>query len=228
MNKSHYLAGIKVTVPIIFAFLPIGIAFAVIAREAGFSLSETVFMSASVFAGASQIMAAGMYLQGAGIITIAIATFILNFRHFIMSACVMEKMKDVPRWMRVIASFFITDESFAIFTTDKKSTAAFFFGIITVTYGSWVLGSFLGAVLSDFLPAIVSASFAVAFYAMFLSMLVPSLTQSWRLLVLVIITAICNTILVQFIDAPFALVISTLVCAFIGMFFVDVSGGSSR
>ena len=228
MNKLHYLAGLKAALPIIFAFLPIGIAYAVIAREAGFSVSETVFMSVSVFAGASQIMAAGMYLQGAGIIAIAIATFILNFRHLIMSTCVMEKMQNVPRWMRGVASFFVTDESFAIFTTDKKNTAAFFFGIITVTYGSWVFGSFLGAVLSDFLPAIVSASFAVAFYAMFLSMLVPSLTQSWRLLVLVIITAICNTILVQFIDAPFALVISTLVCAFIGMFFVDVPCGGGK
>lgn len=35
------------------------------ARQAGFDIFETCFMSVAVFAGASQMMAVGMYAQGA-------------------------------------------------------------------------------------------------------------------------------------------------------------------
>ena len=37
------------------------------ARQAGFDIFETCFMSVAVFAGASQMMAVGMYAQGAGL-----------------------------------------------------------------------------------------------------------------------------------------------------------------
>lgn len=59
--------------------------------------------------------------------------------------------------------------------TNRKSSVKFFFSIVTVIYSSWVLGSLLGAVLSDFPPAVLSASFAIAFHAMFLAMMAPSL-----------------------------------------------------
>lgn len=52
-------------------------------------------MSMFVFAGASQIMAVGMIAQGASMVTIVMATLILNLRHIIMSTCVMNKMKNV-------------------------------------------------------------------------------------------------------------------------------------
>ena len=42
-----------------------GIAYAIMARQAGFDIFETCFMSIAVFAGASQMMAVGMYAQGA-------------------------------------------------------------------------------------------------------------------------------------------------------------------
>lgn len=221
--KAQYLRGMKAGIPVIFGFIPVGIAYAIMARQAGFGVFETCSLSLFVFAGASQMMAVGMYAQGASIIAMIVATFILNLRHFIMSTCVMERMKGGGIKSKFLASFGVTDESFAIFTTTKSEncTIPYFLGLITVTYSSWNIGSFIGAVSSDFLPPILTASFGIGIYAMFIGLLMPDIPSNKRLGILVIITAICNTVLTQFIASSWALIISTLVCAFIGVFFVE-------
>lgn len=223
-RKEPYLTGMRSGIPVILGFVPVGIAYAIMARQAGFSVLETCGMSLAVFAGASQMMAVGMYTQGASIIAMILATFILNLRHLIMSTCVMNKMQDGSVKSRLLASFGVTDESFAIFTTETKenSNLMYFLGLITVTYLSWNVGTFIGAVASDFLPPIVTASLGIALYAMFIGLLFPNLTNNWRLTVLVVLTAFCNTLLSHFIASSWSLIITTLLCAFVGVFFVDL------
>ena len=222
-RKQQYLAGMRAGIPVILGFVPVGIAYAVMAQQAGFTVAETVFMSVAVFAGASQMMAVGMYAQGAGLIAMILATFILNLRHLIMSTCVVNRMRDDKLGLKLLAAFGVTDESFAIFTTEDKANCSvfYFLGLITVTYTSWVAGSVIGAVASGFLPEIVSASLDIALYAMFLGLLMPNVKQNFRLGILVAITAVANTALSQLIDSSWALIVSTLACAALGVCFVD-------
>ena len=91
-TKKEYLAGLKMGIPIVIGFVPVAIAFAIMGCEAGLTKVETVLMSVMVFAGASQIMAVGMLASGAGLLSIVVATFILNLRHLIMSTCVVNQM----------------------------------------------------------------------------------------------------------------------------------------
>lgn len=221
---TQYLAGARAGIPVILGFVPVGIAYASMARTAGFTAAQTCAMSLSVFAGASQMMATGLYAQGAGILTIVLATFILNLRHLIMSVCVMERMEGGGTLLRLLAGFGVTDESFAIFTTQKEGNRSiwFFLGLITVTYGSWNVGTAIGAVAFDFLPPILTASLAVSLYAMFIGLLVPSLPGNWRLAALVCLTAVCNCLLGQVMASSWALILSTLLCAFLGVFFVEL------
>ncbi len=223
-RKLQYLTGMRSGIPVILGFVPVGIAYAIMARQAGFTVLETCGMSLAVFAGASQMMAVGMYTQGASLIAMILATFILNLRHLIMSTCVMNRMQDGSVKSRLLAAFGVTDESFAIFTTESKenSNLMYFLGLITVTYLSWNVGTFIGAVASDFLPPIITASLGIALYAMFIGLLFPNLTNNWRLTILVVLTALCNTLLSRFISSSWALIIATLLCAFIGVFFVDL------
>ena len=81
-KMQQYAAGLKAGVPVILGFVPVGIAYAIMAQQAGFSVFETIFMSAAVFAGASQMMAVGMYVQGAGAVAMILATFILLWSVF--------------------------------------------------------------------------------------------------------------------------------------------------
>ena len=66
-KRDEYLAGARAGIPVLLGFIPVGIAYAIMARQAGFDIFETCFMSVAVFAGASQMMAVGMYAQGAGL-----------------------------------------------------------------------------------------------------------------------------------------------------------------
>lgn len=222
--KQQYFSGVRTALPVILGFIPVGIAYAIMARQAGFTGWETVLMSLTVFAGASQMMAVGMYGQGAGTIAIIFATFILNLRHLIMSTCVMNRLRDTKTGPKLLAAFGVTDETFAIFTTEKQERCSFLFflGAVTVSYGSWVAGSAIGAVASQFLPDILTASLGISLYAMFLGLLVPNLTKNLRLALLVLLTAAVNWALNQWMDASWAMIASTLVCAAIGVFFVDL------
>lgn len=224
--KNNYIQGMKAGIPVILGFIPVGIAFGVMARQANFTILQTCLTSLTVFAGASQMLAVSMTLEGATILAIILATFILNLRHLIMSTVVMNKMEGRTS-LKLIAAFGVTDESFAIFseTSKEKSNISYFFGLITVTYLSWNLGTFFGAVVSDFLPEIITNSFGIALYALFISLLIPNLHGNFRLFILVIITALTNTLLSLFIDTCWAIITSTLLCAFIGVYFVNDKEG---
>lgn len=228
--KQQFIRGMRAGIPVILGFVPVGIAYAIMAKQAGFTNLQTCLMSLSVFAGASQMMATGMFAQGASIFAMVLATFILNLRHLIMSTCVINRMKTGGIRIRLLAAFGITDESFAIFTTEKEEncTVMFLLGLVLVNYSSWNIGTLLGTIVSDFLPEILTASLGISLYAMFLGLLMPNLTNNRRLGVLVIFTAICNTILNQLVASSWALIISTLFCAFIGVFFVDLEEETSN
>lgn len=221
--KNGILAGL----PVIFGYLPVCIAFAIVARQAGFGVWETCSFSLFVFAGSSQIMAAGMFAQGAGLAAIVVATFILNLRHFIMSACVLNRMKEAPVWQKALAMFGNTDESFAIFTTEKEEncTLSFFVGVALSTYLIWNVSTLLGALALDFLPEIVLASTGIAIYAMFITLLTPKLVGNGRLAALAAMTGLCNLFLSRIMASSWALILSTLLCAFIGVFLVDLDDG---
>jgi predicted branched-subunit amino acid permease len=95
------------------------------------------------------------------------------------------------------------------------------FGLITVTYLSWVIGTVIGTLISVMLPTIVSDSFGIALYALFIALIVPDVKKSLRLFVVVVLTAVINTALCFVLDKSWAIILSTLIGAFIGVFIVE-------
>ena len=224
-KQQQFLLGVRAGLPIVLGFFPVAVSYAIIARQAGMSAAQIGLMSLTVFAGASQIMAAGMWAQGAGLAAIVVATFLLNLRHVIMGTCVFERMAPSPRAARFLAAYWVTDESFAVFTTGTKKedqTVWFFLGLGLTTYIAWFVGSLLGALITHFLPDILSASLGVALYALFIALLAPSLKGNARLALLALLTAVCNSLLCQIMASSWALILSTLLGAFAGVFFVDL------
>lgn len=217
-----YAYGLRRALPILFGFLPVSITFAVMAARVGMTVPETIGMSASVFAGASQIMAVSMIGGGADLITITIATLVLNLRHIIMSTCVFSKLKNTKKRWLLPVGFGVTDETFAFFSLEKSERANVFcmLGLITVAYSSWVGGTALGALLGGLLPEMISDSLGIALYALFLALIVPDVKGSARLLVVVILTALINCLLSLWLPSSWAVIASTLIGALIGLFVV--------
>lgn len=220
---KQFLFGMKKSIPVMFGFIPVAMAFAVLASETGFTTGETILMSVLVFAGASQIMALGLIGTGASFFAIVFATFIVNLRHFIMGTCIMRKIGKTSFGQKLLCSFGVTDESFALTATMPSSlcTPWFMYGVIVVTYGSWVGGTVIGAFASNILPEQVSNALGIALYALFISILVPSIKKSWRLVVLVIMTAILNSLLIFIgLESSWSVIVSCILCALFGVWFV--------
>ena len=220
---QDYTYGLRRALPILFGFLPVAITFAVMASQAGFSVAETIGMSAAVFAGASQIMSVGMVGAGADLFSIMLATFVLNLRHIIMSTCVFSKLThEKKRWYLPIG-FGVTDETFAFFSLEKSERAgvAYMLGLITVAYSSWVGGTALGALVSGLLPDVVANSLGIALYALFIALVMPDIKKSLRLFLTAILTAVVNIVLGFFLPQSWAMIAATLVGAGVGVFFVD-------
>ena len=220
---QQYLTGIRSGLPVIPSFLPVGIAYAIIAQQAGFTPFETVLMSATVLAGSSQIMAAGMALQGAGLAAVIFATFVLNLRHLIMSTCVIRNFRDAPLRLRLLASFGVADESFAVFSMAREEDRTLwdFLGLMTDVYFAWVFAAVLGVFSSTLLPQLLLDSTGIALYAIFIAILLPNLRRGGGLVRLVLLTALCNTLLSRFIAPSWSLIVSSLLCAALGVSFVD-------
>ena len=58
-KKEEWLAGTRSAVPIMLGYVPVGIAYGVMARQAGLNTWQTVLMSLTVYGSASEMMAAG-------------------------------------------------------------------------------------------------------------------------------------------------------------------------
>ena len=122
-KSGTFREGVHDAVPIMLGYVPIGIAYAIIARQGGMSTAETVLMSLLVYAGASQIMAAGMLAQGAAAAVIVLATFLLNLRHATVIDC--RPTTHLSVILDVVRSTGIDEDAFLRHYNDGSAEAAF-------------------------------------------------------------------------------------------------------
>ena len=172
--------GIQIGFPIVLGYIPVALTYGVLASQAGMSLLELTMMSALVYAGASQFMGVNMIVANATMIEIVVATFVLNFRHFVMSLSFMNELRErISLKGRVGLALGLTDETFAVSALNKEEAeqknGVFFYAAIYITaYLSWVIGSFVGGLLGEIIPEQLSQSMGIALYAMFIGLLIPS------------------------------------------------------
>ena len=197
-----------------------GIGYAAIAMKAGFTPLQTIYMSFLFYAGAGQIIAASMALTGASVMAIVLTNFVVNLRYFVMSTCVLNQVEESNLGLNILASHVTVDESFAMFSLSEDSSIWIYLGIAITAWLSWCLGAAIGVVLLDILPVIVTNSFNISLYALFVAILTPAVKESKQIALLVLITAVLNIVLSQFLG-NWSLIVSTLVGAAIGMYIVD-------
>jgi 4-azaleucine resistance transporter AzlC len=197
-----------------------GIGYAAIAIKAGFTPLQTVSMSVLVYAGAGQIIAASMVLSSASVMAVILTNFVVNLRYFVMSTCVLNQVEESNLGLNIFASHVTVDESFAMFSLSEDSSIWIYLGIAVIAWLSWIIGAAIGVVVLDLLPVIVTNSFNISLYALFVAILVPAIKKSRQIALLVLITAVLNIILSQLIG-NWSLIVSTLIGAAVGMYIVD-------
>ena len=117
-GEDRFGDGVQAAIPIVLGYLPVGMAFGVLARRAGLSPSEAVLMSLVVYAGASQFLAVEMLSQGLLGLPVVLATFFINLRHLLMSSTLAPRLQGVRLPLLGLLAGQLTDESFAVAAAD--------------------------------------------------------------------------------------------------------------
>ena len=144
-NVEEYKKGLKKGMPIGLGYLPVAFTFGIMAVTNGIPIWLTVFISLSNLTSAGQFAGTNLIIAGAGIIEIAITTFVINIRYMLMSLSLSQKIESGTNLKsRLIFSFGITDETFAVAAVEKgKLTANYMYGLITMPIIGWSFGTLL-------------------------------------------------------------------------------------
>jgi 4-azaleucine resistance transporter AzlC len=195
---DNFKEGLKRGITIALGYIPTAITFGLIASSQAVPAQISILMSALVYAGASQFVALNLIKLDTGILSIILTTFIVNLRHFLMTAALGQRIKDKVdhKWMPLLA-FGITDESFSLISlTDNDSLSfGFILGINLIGYLAWVIGTIFGVYLGNVLPEIIQVSMKIALYAMFIGLLVPSMKRSKPVLFVAVLALLISALL---------------------------------
>jgi len=144
----------KDALPIVLGYLPVGMAFGLLAGNAGLAPSEAGLMSLLVYAGASQFLAIEMIFKGITWLPIVLATFFVNLRHILMSSNLSLYFKNARLPLLGFLSAQLTDESFAVAMSNLpkvKNNPPYLFGLQITSHLAWVIGSIGGALFGPFI-----------------------------------------------------------------------------
>ncbi|MDB9864060.1 AzlC family ABC transporter permease [Candidatus Thioglobus sp.] len=181
-------SALTISLPILFGFVPLGIAFGLLFQELGYPWYFASLMAVFVYAGAAQFMAIGLLSSGIGLLEIAISTFFLNSRHMFYGLAFLESFGN---WnlRKLYLIFGLTDETYALMTTIKvpknftKERYYFFITLFAQLY--WVLGCTIGALTANAL-SFNTNGMEFAATALFVVLLIEQWVKVKRLLPFVI------------------------------------------
>lgn len=148
---STSYATILLTIPILFAFFPIGLAFGVLAVDLGIEWYFTLLLSFIVYAGSSEFIIAAMMSKHEPIYKIMLTCFLVNFRHIFYGLSVFDKIpQSGPGRHYTIAT--LSDETYALIANLKNDQpeSALIIAALNHFYwfGSVFCGVWLGKVLN--------------------------------------------------------------------------------
>ncbi|WP_186669237.1 AzlC family ABC transporter permease [Sporosarcina sp. BP05] len=214
MTNNQFSAGLKAGTSIAIGYFPVALTFGLLAKTAGLSIIEATAMSIFVYAGAAQYMSLSLITLGIDPLLIVMNTFVVNIRHFLMTASLNEKMQPARKWVKAIYAFGITDESFTVLATGKKGKipTAFAFGVTLIAYGSWVIFTVIGHIIGANLPQFLQAAMSIALYAMFIGLLVPSMKGNRKVVMLAALGAVIHCILyfTEALSTGWSILVATL------------------
>lgn len=155
MNRKALAAAFPVTVPVLMGYLAIGIAFGLMLERIGYNFIWAFFMSLTIYAGSGQYLGVSLLGTAATLGTVALMTFLINFRHIVYGLSMLEKFRGMGI-RKLYMIFSLTDETYALLASAQAPVGvnpkSFYFAIAVLDHSYWILGSVIGAVAGALLP----------------------------------------------------------------------------
>lgn len=225
---SAYRRGLKAGVPIGLGYLSVSFTFGIMAVSYGFSwwqallISMLTVTSAGQFAGIGTMLLPGQYAE------MLISQLTINMRYSFMSVSLSqkteEKFRGIWRWL---FGFMITDEIFAVASTEKEVSRSFFAGLMTAPYLGWSMGTLIGALLGNILPQRLMSALSLAIYGMFVAIVMPGMKADRAVAAVVLFAAGLSSLfyyvpLLAQVSGGLAVSICAVAAAFAGAVFFPV------
>ena len=155
MNKKLFKTIILNTLPVMTGYLVLGFGLGVLMADKGIGIFWTFLSSLIIYAGSMQFVLVNLLTSGAGLITTAITTLMVNARHLFYGISMVDKYKDAGK-KKPYLIFALTDETYSLVCSGdtpkgvKPHKYQFLVSLFNQIY--WVTGSLLGAVFGKAIP----------------------------------------------------------------------------
>ena len=155
------------------------------AIESGLTVIQAFLMSSIIFAGASQIAFAKLYLFVSPTSLLTSITAI-NLRHFLYGVSVNEYLKKLTLKWRIIFSYLLTDEAYAVsikyFQNNSKSKYFYYhlLGSGLTLFFTWQVSTLIGIFFGGTIPRYLNLEFIIPLS--FIAIIIPMLKKKYDIL----------------------------------------------
>ena len=174
-NRQAFIRGMKAGVPIALGYFAVSFSLGIAAKAVGLTPFQGFLASLLNSASAGEYALFSLIGAGASLVELVFVTIVANGRYLLMSCALGQKFsEDTPLIHRFGVGFYITDEIFSLsITTPGKLNPFINYGAIAVAVPAWSVGTALGIVAGNILPANIVSALSVALYGMFIACFVP-------------------------------------------------------
>ena len=226
--------GLRDGVPIGLGYLSVSFGIGIAAVAAGLSplialiISMTNETSAGQKAGLDLI--ADCLPLAEGIITMILSQLVINLRYSLMGISLSQRLdKSFTTPWRMLLSFSITDEIFAVASTKREKVGVkYFAGLSTIPYLGWSLGTLLGALAGTLLPETVRGCLGLMLFGMFIAIIIPPARRERGVLFAICVAVGLSCLFYylpffDFLSGGFSLIISAVVAAVLAAWLFPVA-----
>ena len=226
--KNKFVKGMRHGVPIMLGYLSVSFGFGVLCIQQNLSILAAVGISVTNRTSAGQVAGVGVIAAGGSMLEMILCQLVINLRYSLMSLSLSQRLApSVTLPHRLLLANGITDEVFAVASAqDEPLSPSYLYGLSFTPFLGWSVGTLLGAIAGDIMPASVTAALSLMLYGMFIAIILPPAKKDRKVL-LVILFAAAVSVLIHFllpmVSSGFAVIIAALVASVIGALFFPVS-----
>ena len=155
MDKKTTKIALLDTIPVMTGYVFLGFGFGIIMQQNGFGLIWAVAMSLFIYAGSMQYVGVGLLTGGAGLLTAALATLVVNARHLFYGISMIDAYKGTGK-KKPYLIFALTDETYSLVSREQLPQGvdrnSYFFLVSLFDQCYWVAGSALGSLAGSLIP----------------------------------------------------------------------------
>lgn len=220
LSNYTFVRGMRDGIPICLGYFAVSFALGIAGRGVGMNAVQAFVMSLTMVASAGQFAAITLIGAGAGIIEMITTTVVVNLRYLLMSCSLTQKLSPETKLLhRLALSYCMTDEIFGLsISVDGFLRPVYTYGITVISVSGWCLGTVLGVIAGNILPALVTNALGVAMYGMFLAIIIPPAKENHFLGALVAVSMAASGLFsvlpyLRAISSGFRVIILTILIA---------------